>query len=125
MDCLPSLYYQELIKRSREAFHCEKYDLMDLAYKENYQIDPELRRRLRKIFPVLRDRRDKATKEITLLWEYIYDYFNEKGWFTNKEALEEIFEAVPDGYIRFRIKDAHLLTKKQEKKKNEKKEECR
>ncbi|MCB6416568.1 hypothetical protein LI221_16150 [Faecalimonas umbilicata] len=118
MDCLPSLYYQELITRSREVFQCEKYDLMDLARKENYQIDPELKRRLLKIFPVLRDRRDKATKEITLVWEYICDYFNEKGLFTNKEALEEIFEAVPYGYIRFRIWDAHLLKKKQEKRRS-------
>lgn len=93
MNCLPSLYY------------------------------PELKRRLQKIFPVLRDRREKAGKATTLLWEYIYDYFKKNRLFTNKEALEEIFEAVPDSYVKFRIWDAHQLEKKKEK--NKKKEECR
>lgn len=50
MNCLPSLYYPELMSKIREVFHCEKYELMDLAYRENYRIDPELKRRLQKIF---------------------------------------------------------------------------
>lgn len=123
MNCLPSLYYPELMSKIREVFHCEKYELMDLTYRENYRIDPELKRRLQKIFPVLRDRREKAGKATTLLWEYIYDYFKKNRLFTNKEALEEIFEAVPDSYVKFRIWDAHQLEKKKEK--NKKKEECR
>ena len=65
MNCLPSLYYPELMSKIREVFHCEKYELMDLAYRENYRIDPELKRRLQKIFPVLRDRREKAGKATT------------------------------------------------------------
>lgn len=107
----------------QQVFHCEKYELMDLAYRENYRIDPELKRRLQKIFPVLRDRREKAGKATTLLWEYIYDYLKKNRLFTNKEALEEIFEAVPDSYVKFRIWDVHQLEKKKEK--NKKKEECR
>lgn len=34
MNCLPSLYYPELMSKIREVFHCEKYELMDLAYRE-------------------------------------------------------------------------------------------
>ena len=48
---------------------------------------------------------------------------NKINLFTNKEALEEIFEAVPDSYVKFRIWDVHQLEKKKEK--NKKKEECR
>lgn len=125
MNCLPSLYYPEMISRIREVFHCEKYELLDLAYKENYPIDQELKRRLLKIFPVLRDRKEKAGKATEALWQYIYNYIEEKQLLTNKEALEKILHAVPDGYVRFRILDSYQLEMKKEQQKNKKKEECR
>ena len=102
---------------------CRAFYLTDVKADVYKRQDPELKRRLQKIFPVLRDRREKAGKATTLLWEYIYDYLKKNRLFTNKEALEEIFEAVPDSYVKFRIWDVHQLEKKKEK--NKKKEECR
>lgn len=119
MECLPKqIFYPQITAVLKEKSYREIIEMDTAVIQQEYLLDKELKNQLKKINPVLRQRRENVVIASENMWEYILQYIEKKGWRRNEKAIKQIINGLPECYARFRAVDLLQLARKYNYKQN-------
>lgn len=100
------IYMPKTEEKIQSIFH-EKSKMIrhvrDTELDKPYQLDNQSKRIFKKIqvrYCILEKRVNESTEKMK---DYVCSYINNKGWDNNSEALKQVRDILPAGYIRFLV----------------------